>query len=120
MQGPLLKPQSPSPGEVWGRKEGWRRALASSEALLGVQQVLCEHEKPAPKTVQDTRRASTRGQQTHDMGHRRHHLQSRAQHVGRTAPEGREQQARKWMWMVLGGASGPATPSVGKLTGCRS
>lgn len=106
MQGLLLKPQFPSPGVVWGRKEGLGRALASSEALLDIQGVLCEHEKPVPKKDQDTR-ASARGSLTHDRDTMQHHLRSTARGAGQYL-EGWEQQARKWMWMVLGGH--PAQP----------
>lgn len=73
-----------------------------------------------PKKDQDTKKARASGQQSHDMGTVRHHLRSTAPGVGQYL-EGWEQKARKWMWMMLGGASGPVTtPSVGKLTNCKS
>lgn len=119
MQGLLLKPQFPSPGVVWGRKEGLGRALASSEALLDVQQVLCEREKPAPKTDQDTRGPAPEANRTPDTGH---HATPPAEHStwGRTAP--RAGSSRQEVDVDgAGGASGPATPpSVGKPTNCRS
>lgn len=66
VQGLLLQPQFPNPwlqaGVVWGKEGRAGRALASSEAVSqSVQEALCEHEQPVPRTDQHTRRASSRG-----------------------------------------------------------
>ena len=126
-----LRPSQASVSQPRGGLRGQGRALASSEAVLVCTTVLCKPEEPAPKKDQDSRKASSRGQQSRiERGTMRHQLQQHNTYVGQDSTlRGRSSRpGSRWPWsslvvVVSGGREHPASPatppSVGKLANCR-